>query len=201
MIQAIERLYRFLMNSFGRGRIKLVDDSGPVQKAQIVFGALETVDGVPIPHDFGFTSNPPIDSDAFAGFLGGIRKNGMVIAIGNQTYRMRNLRSGEVAIYDNRGQSVYLSAAGIVVNGAGLPLTVNNTPVVTVNAATKVALNTPELDVSGKIVAGGDITDNAGSNLHSMAQMRTIYNGHEHDIHNVQPGTSTVTSNPPNQLE
>lgn len=201
MIQSIERLYRFLMNSFGRGRIKLIDDSGPVQKAQVQFGALETVDGVPIPHDFGFTSNPPIDSDAFAGFLGGIRKNGMVIAVGSQKYRMRGLKSGEVAIYDSLGQSVYLSAAGIVINGAGLPMTVNNTPVVTVNAATKVVLNTPELDVSGKINAGGDIQDNVSTNAHSMAQMRTIYNSHTHPVTGIQTGLGTVTTNQPNQPE
>jgi len=174
MISAIERLYRCAMLAFGRGRITFVDDTGAVQKIQVKFGQLEVIDNMPALHDFGFTSNPPIGSDIFASFIGGSRKNGTVVAVGNQTYRMKNLKSGEMAIYDNLGQSVYLTQAGIVINGAGLPLTVNNTPKVTINASAEVDLNTPLLKVTG------DIIDNSGTNGHTMAQMRTIYNSHTH---------------------
>ncbi|CAN5788744.1 phage baseplate assembly protein [soil metagenome] len=172
MISTIERIYRSMMLAFGRGRITYVDDSGPVQKLQARFGQLEIVDNMPAPHDYGYTSNPPLNSDIFANFLGGNRKNGIVIAIGNQTYRMKNLKSGEVAIYDNIAQSVYLTQAGIVVNGGGLPVTINNTPKVTINASAEVDLNTPILKVTG------DIIDNSGTNTHTIAQMRSIYNSH-----------------------
>jgi len=195
MIAAIERLYRVAMLAFGRGRVTFVDDSGAVQKLQVKFNQLEIIDNMPAPHDFGFTSNPPVGSDVFASFLGGNRRNGMVVAIGNQTYRMKNLKSGEMAIYDSLGQSVYLTQTGIVINGAGLPLTVNNTPKVTINASTEIDLNTPILKVSG------DIIDNSGSNTHTMAQMRTIYDSHNHVVTGIQTGSSSVTSNTTTQTE
>lgn len=171
-MSTIERIYRSVMLAFGRGRITFVDDSGAVQKLQVKFGQLEVIDNMPAPHDYGYTSNPPLKSDVLASFMGGNRKNGMVVSIGNQTYRMKNLKSGEVAIYDNLGQSVYLTQAGIVINGAGLPLTVNNTPKVTINASAEIDLNTPLLKVTG------DILDNSATNTNTIAQMRTIYNSH-----------------------
>ncbi len=144
MIAAIERLYRCMQLAFGRGRVTFVDDSGPVQKVQVRFGQMEIIDGMPAPHDFGFTCNPPIDSDVFASFLGGNRSNGMIVVIGSQAYRMRNLKSGEVAIYDALGQSVHLTQSGIVVNSAGLPITING----------DIQLN-GGLNATGDVVAGG----------------------------------------------
>lgn len=178
MNAAIERIYRCVMLAFGRGRIKLIDDSGAVQRAQVRFGPLEIIDNLPVPHDFGFTSNPPADSDAFAAFLGGERKNGMVISVGSQQYRLKNLKSGETAIYDSRGQSVYLTENGIVINGGGLPMKVTNTPSVRMET---------DLHVTGNIL------DNCDSNTHTVADMRTIYNGHDHS----DPQGSTVGT--PNQ--
>ncbi|OBU85878.1 phage baseplate assembly protein V [Chromobacterium subtsugae] len=202
MIQQIERLARRVWMLLGRGRITApASDGGPVQVLQVQMGRDETRDHLRRLADYGFTSHPPVGSDAVVLFPLGDRNNGVVVATNHQGSRMTGLKPGEVAIFDNRGQSVYLTAGGIVVNGAGLPLTVNNTPTVTVNASAGVKLNTPELDVSGLIKAGGDIIDNAGSNAHSMAQMRGIFNGHNHAVQGVQGGSSTVTTQQPNQQE
>jgi phage gp45-like len=144
MIGAIERLYRCMQLAFGRGRVTFVDDSGPVQKLQVKFGAMEIIDNLPAPHDFGFTSNPPIGSDVFASFMGGNRTNGIAVTIGSQVYRMKNLASGEVAIYDNLGQSVHLTQSGIVIQGAGLPITIHG----------DIKLN-GSLDATGDVKASG----------------------------------------------
>lgn len=141
MIGAIERLYRCMLLAFGRGRVTFVDDSGPVQKLQVKLGALEIIDNLPAPHDFGFTSNPPIGSDVFASFLGGNRTNGIAVTIGSQAYRMKNLASGEVAIYDNLGQSVHLTQSGIVIQSAGLPITIHG-----------------DITLNGRLDATGDVT-------------------------------------------
>ena len=184
MMDILQRLGRRLQLLVGVGRVTLVDDSGPVQMLQLKLGALELRDRTPRLADFGFTSYPPAGSDAALLFVGGDRSNGVVIATGNQTYRMKALSSGDVAIYDSRGQSIWLTAQGIVVNGAGLPLTVNDTPIVTVNAATQINLQTPkvscsgDLAVAGNIVAQGDIADHGTK---TMAGMRTVFNGHDHD--------------------
>lgn len=141
MIGAIERLYRCMLLAFGRGRVTFVDDSGPVQKLQVRFGGMEIIDNLPAPHDFGFTSNPPIGSDVFVSFMGGNRTNGIAVTIGSQAYRMKSLASGEVAIYDSLGQSVHLTHGGIVIQGAGLPITIHG-----------------DIKLNGSLDATGDVT-------------------------------------------
>ena len=163
MIAAIERLYRCAMLAFGRGRITFVDDSGVVQKLQVRFGPLEIIDNMPAPHDYGYTCHPPIGSDVFASFLGGNRSNGLVVSIGSQAYRMKNLASGEVAIYDALGQSVHLTQSGIVINGAGLPITING----------DIQLN-GSLNATGDIVADGVSLDH---HKHSGVRVGTDESG------------------------
>lgn len=208
MKDALNRLARRVLQIVGRGRIRFVDDSGSIQRTQIEFNSLETIDQMLRVQDFGFTSNPPDGTDAVALFISGDRSSGLVIGTNNQQYRMVGLASGDAAIYDSRGQSIWLTPNGIVVNGAGLPLTVNNTPTVTVNASAEVELNTPLLNVTGGIKAGGaiaaagDITDNTGSgNAKTMANMRQIYDSHDHPVSGVQAGSSSVVSGVPNQQE
>ena len=194
MMDVLQRLGRRLQMLTGLGRVKLVNDAGQVQTLQLTLTPLEIRDNTPRLAEFGFTSNPPAGADVAMLCVGGDRSNGLVIATGHQLYRLKGLASGDAAIYDSRGQSVWLTDGGIVVNGAGLPLVVNDTPTVTVNAATSVTLNTPtthctgNLDVDGNIVAQGDVSDHGNK---SMAGMRTVFNGHDH----TDPQGGTV-SNP-----
>lgn len=183
MMDLLQRLGRRLQMLTGLGRVQLVNDSGQVQTLQLTITPLEVRDNTPRLAEFGFTSNPPPGADAALLFVGGDRSNGVIIATGHQKYRLKGLANGDAAIYDSRGQSVWLTPGGIVVNGAGLPLVVNNTPSVTVNATTSVTLNTPtthatgNFNVDGNIVAQGDISDHGNK---SMAGMRSVYNGHTH---------------------
>ncbi len=180
----MQRLGHRLQALVGIGRVTLVDDTtSTVQRAQLTLGQMETRDNTPRLAEYGFASNPPPGTDAVMLFVGGDRSNGVVIATGNQTYRLKGLASGDAALYDSRGQSVWLTPGGLVVNGAGLPMVINNTPSVTVNASSSVTLNTPtthctgNLTVDGNVVAQGDISDHGSK---SMAGMRTVYNGHTH---------------------
>lgn len=160
---AISNLWRRVLLAIGRGRVRTVTDTGNVQVLQIKAGADETLDGVPRLAEYGFQSSPPAGSDAVLVFVAGERSNGVVIACGNQTYRMKSLATGEVAISDDKGQSVYLSAAGIRVNGGGLPLTINNTPHVTVTADA-LTLNGPTT-INGDAVINGRTTHNGDTAL------------------------------------
>ncbi|HEN3294931.1 TPA: phage baseplate protein [Yersinia enterocolitica] len=58
-----------------------------------------------------------------------------------------------------------------------------------------VEMQTPLLHVSGNITADGNITDNAGTQAASLKELRDKYNSHDHDVVNVQGGSSTITSN------
>jgi phage baseplate assembly protein V len=179
MIDAIERLWRRLLLMIGRGRITAADDTGPVQKLQLQLGAEELKDNTPRLAEYGLASMPPAGSDAVLLFLAGERTNGVVIATGNQTWRMRGLASGEVALHDDKGQCIYLSSDGIRIDGGGKPIQIANTP--------SVLFDTPQLRVTGSIVADGDVSDQGGAK--SMAGMRAAYDAHHH-------GSSPTTDNP-----
>ncbi|ENR1382175.1 TPA: phage baseplate protein [Yersinia enterocolitica] len=58
-----------------------------------------------------------------------------------------------------------------------------------------VEMQTPLLHVSGNITADGNITDNSGTQAASLKALRDKYNSHDHDVVNVQGGSSTITSN------
>lgn len=192
----IERVARRVLLSLARALVTTVNDSGGVQMMQVKLNALETRDNTPRVAEFGLTSNPPVNSDAFVVFLGGDRSNGVVLGTVHQPSRPKNLASGETMIYSQDGKQIYLTASGgIVIDAKNQAVTVNNATTVTINAATKVRMVTPLLEVTG------DIIDNAGSNAHNMAQMRSIYNTHTHPIVNVQTGSSTTNTNAPSQTE
>lgn len=197
MTEQINRMVRRLLSTFLRGRVNVSDDSGTTQLVQIKINDLETVDSIPRMTEFGFTSHLPQGSDVLVLFVGGDRSNAAALASNHAASRPIGLAEGESAVFNQVGIKIYLSTSGLVIEGAGLPITVNNAPTVTINASTQVQLNTANLLVSGNIVANGDITDNAGAVGKSMASMRQSHNSHEHPVVNVQTGGSTITSNPP----
>ncbi len=191
MNDAIERVWRRLLLAIGRGRITFVDDAAQVQRVQVQLGSDEVKDNTPRLAEYGFQSNPPPGSDCVVLFLAGERTNGVVVATGNQRWRLRALADGEVAISDDKGQKVYLSAAGIRVDGGGLPIEITNTP--------SVRIDSPAVHITGALTVDGDINSGATvtaavdvkdqSGGKSMAGMRSAYNAHHH-------GASTTTDHP-----
>lgn len=196
MINSIERMYQRLLHVVGRGRITTGNDGGSVQVQQVKLGLDEIKDNVARLAEFGFTSMPPIGSDVVLLFIGGDRSNGAIVATGHQASRPKGLLSGEAMIYSQDGKSVYLTAAGgIIVEAKGQAVTVNNSTTVTINAATKIRMVTPVLEVTG------DIIDNVGANTKTIAQMRAAYNTHTHVISGIATGSGTVTSNTTGQSQ
>lgn len=123
-------------------KIVATDDSGPIHRAQVRGFAPETIDAMPVLQIYGLASHAMPGSDAMAIFASGDRSNGVIIATGNQQYRLRALKSGEVALYDNAGNVVKLAAGGNI----------------EITCPTKVRVVTPRLEVTGDIVAGCDST-------------------------------------------
>ena len=81
------------------GKITATDDSGPIHRAQVRGFPMETIDNMPVLQIYGLASHAMPGSDAMAIFASGDRSNGVIIATGNQQYRLRALKSGEVALY------------------------------------------------------------------------------------------------------
>lgn len=188
MDEMIERVFRRVQMLFGRGRIALIDDSGPVQMAQMTTNDGMTLDDRYRLTEFGFSSVPPIDSEVLAAHMSGDRTAGVIISTNHQGSRPRGLAYGETILYSEDGKHIYMTASGgIVIEAQGQDVTVNNATNVTINSSTQILMNTPILKVTG------DILDNSGSNTKTIAQMRGIYDGHHHG--GVTPGAGS--SSPP----
>lgn len=170
MIDQIARmmapLQRRIMLAIGRAVLNAVYDDSPTQLVQASMLSDEVRDKMERMAEYGFTSVPLSGAQAVAVFVGGERGHGVVIATGDPRSRMKGLQPGEVALYDDQGQSVHLTRAGIVVNGAGKPVTIKNAP--------KARF---EMDVE----ATGKITDMVDSGGRSMDAMRQVFNGHNHN--------------------
>ncbi len=192
---ALEALGQRIRMLIGRGRITTGNDTGAVQQLQVQLAGVETGDNRPRVAEFGFTSMPPAGADAVVVFLSGDRSAGVVVATNHQQSRPRGMKPGETMVYSQDGKCVYFSDAGIVVDAKGQPVTVQNASVATIQAETKIVADTPLFQCTG------DIQDNSGSNSRTMKEMRDVFNTHDHAVRNVQGGSSTVTTDHPNQTE
>lgn len=139
MNEALERIWRRVLLAVGCGRVTLVNDAGPVQIIQARLNQIAVQDDIPHLGEYGFNSVPPVGSDAVLVFMAGNTSDGAVIATGHQTYRLRGLATGEVAISDDKGQKVYLSAAGIVIDAGPRPVVINAGGGLTINGDTTFA--------------------------------------------------------------
>lgn len=204
MQREMEALFRRVQMLATRSRVTLVDDSGPVQIVQARTSALEIADKRVRVQEYGFTSNPPTDSDAVLLSLTGDRSGGVIVGTNHQGSRPRNLKPGETKLYCLDGKFIYLTAGGgIIVDAAGQNVVVQNANNVTWTLSGKLTISAPggiEFDAP-MVKSSGDMQDNFASNPHTMAAMRTIYDSHNHVVQNVQGGTSSVTSNTPTQQE
>lgn len=111
---ASNRLYNQAVMMLGRGRTTTaVDDTGVVRKVQALLGFNQIKDSTYLVQHYGFASNPPVGTDCIAGFIAGDRSNGCIVATNNQTYALKNLGNGTVAIYDMYGNTMILNNLGM----------------------------------------------------------------------------------------
>lgn len=198
MIDTIKKMLAPLQRRVGlmvsRAVIVMVNDTLKMQAVQVNLLAGVTRDGVERFQNYGFTANPHCGAEAIVVSVGGNQDHCVAIAVDDRRYRLVGLTEGEVALYDDLGQTVHLTRNGIVIDGGGLPITIQNTPHVT--ASTALFTISGDLSVQGKadvtgnvtsaasLVAGGAVvaTGNvsAMSGLITLSGIKTTYNGHTH---------------------
>lgn len=157
MIEQIDRRIRRAVGSIRlafRGVITLVRAAGAVQLVQADGLAGEGLKDNELFQHYGYTSHPPAGTMAIVLPIGGKTAHGIIIATEHGTYRIKGLAPGETAIYDDQGQKVHITRAGIVVDGAGKPVTVHNTP--------HVDFDTPQVNMTGALNVIGKITGTGG---------------------------------------
>jgi len=138
----------------------------------------ETLGNLARVEPYGFSYRPKPGCQPYLVFPGGDRSYGLALVIGDKRYQME-LEEGEVALHDDQGQSVRLGRSGIVIDGAGKPVTITNTP--------EVLADTPLFKCSGEIM------DNAGQGGQTMSAMRELYDRHTHQENDVRGQTAVPT--------
>ncbi len=176
-------LERKFANFLTKGILSLINSATGRQTAQVAMLADEDA-SLPYVETYGFTSCPNSGAETVSMFYDGDKSHGIVIKIDDRRYRLKGLKAGEVAIYDDADQSIVLTKSGIVIDGGGKPITVKNTPQMT--------FDTPLATFTGNIVANGEIADQGGKK--SMSGMRSTFNAHTHDE------TQTTTSPPKQEM-
>jgi phage gp45-like len=124
-------------------------------------------------------------------FFDGDRSHGVTLMVADRRYRLAGLEAGEVALYDDLGQAVHLTRSGIVIKGAGLPVTITDTPQVNLDAPTVTC--TGNVNITGNLTAAninsaGYVKDSTGK---SMANMRSVYDSHTHPANGQAPTQKT----------
>jgi phage gp45-like len=144
---AANRLYRRVMMTIMPMKVTATDDTGPVHRAQVRGFPNETIDNMPVLQIYGLASHAMAGSDGMAIFASGDRSNGVIIATGNQKYRLRNLASGEVALYTDEGDFVKLSRGKIIA----------------IKCGTKVHLDCPLVEMTGDLHVTGEVVRGWGT--------------------------------------
>lgn len=141
--KAMGPLSRAIGNLMSRGTVKLVKSDSKMQSLQVGLLADEVADNVEHFEPYGFTSHPHGGAEALVLFPSGDKSHGIAVVVANRRYRLQGLATGDVALYDDRNQSVILTANGIVIN------------------AVKHTINAPT-EINGALTVNGGIVGSAG---------------------------------------
>ena len=148
----LDRLHRRTAMMIAPVKITATDDSGPIHRAQVeVNGTPETLDDVAVMQFYGFAAHCPVNSDATAFFVAGQRSNAVVVGTNNQKSRLRGLKSGEVALYTEKGDYVKILDGRIVEVSAGETVKISCKTALVV-AEDKMRVEAPRLECTGEIV-------------------------------------------------
>ena len=131
------------MSTIERGTITASKNDDQLRELQVQLQDNYVQDELEHLEPYGFSSEPHCDkqTDAMIAFLGNQRGHGIVLSVTDRRYRITQMKTGEVCIYDDKKRRVYLKADGIEIDGADSPITVKTTDSVTINAAANINLN------------------------------------------------------------
>ncbi len=140
-----------------RAVVHAADASKGMQTLQIEALAEEVMDAAEHVQEYGFASHPLPGAEAVITFGGGRRNHPIVLAVADRRYRLQALEAGEVALYDDQGQTVVLTRDGIAVT-TDLTLTVTAreiaieaTETVAITAGQAISLTAPDVSVQAAI--------------------------------------------------
>ncbi|EJM2516749.1 phage baseplate assembly protein [Salmonella enterica] len=175
-----------------RIRLGATDSGAAVQRIQAQGIGNESLRGVELFQQYGFTSHPQPGTMGIVLPLGGVSSHGIIIATEHGAYRLKSLKPGEVAIYTDEGAKIVLKRGKLIeadcetfrvnctdfevnsknkadINCTGF--TVNseqaavNCDTWATKASTSAAFTTPQLSASQNLTAQGLISGNGGMSV------------------------------------
>lgn len=155
-------MMRRINNMIARCVVALVNPGAKLQAVQVRLTAGEVKSGMEHFEPYGFTANPHPGAEGVALFFGGDRSHGVVINIADRQYRLKGLKSGEVAIYTDEGDYIHFKRERrIEVKTLTLEVDAQEsvaftTKAFSVQATEGVSFATPTISASGRIVSDGD---------------------------------------------
>lgn len=99
-----------------RGVVELVNDSLKCQGLQVSLLADESQDDIERFEDYGMTSHPFVGAEVLFISVGGVRSHGVVARVLDRRYRPTDMGEGDVCLYTDKGERVYIDSTGDVVN-------------------------------------------------------------------------------------
>ena len=136
-----------------RGKLNLVKSADNIQKVQVSGLADETLQDVELMQQFGLTSVPPAGTQVVVLPMGGETTHSIVIATENGSVRVKNLKSGETAVYDESGSTIILKQGRLIEIDCDI---------LKITATTKVEISSPIVETDHVFTAQGQINGNGG---------------------------------------
>lgn len=191
MKSALARIERTVQNLLARAIVTGLNTAKKCQMLQVELLPGEPKENVEHLEPYGFTSAPLTGAEGFALFPDGDRSHGVILMVADRRYRIKGLQAGEVAIYTDEGDSITLRRGKtMVLQTDNLEA---NTKTCTLNASEKITLNSPLVEATKDVKAGGDMSDKKSS----MQALRDTFNEHDHNENGDGGGT---TDNPNQQM-
>ncbi|HGJ5856477.1 phage baseplate assembly protein V [Arsenophonus nasoniae] len=173
MKNVVSMLQRSLSRLWSRAVVQGVNSAMACQQVDIAMIAGEKKAGMEYLEPYGFTSTSHSGAEGVALFLAGDRSHGIVISVADRRYRIKGLKSGEVAIYTDEGDSIMLKRGRLIEA---------TTDTFIIHAKNKIVLDTQQVETPGKITAAQSIVSQAEvqDKTGSLSTMRAQYNTHDH---------------------
>lgn len=138
-----------------RASLGRVNSAPEVQLAQGEGLSGEELQGNELMQHYGFTSVPLPGTGAIVLPVGGQTSHGIIIATEHGSYRLKNLKPGEVALYTDEGAKIVLKRGRLI--EVDCDVFKVNCQTWEVNASANADFNTPVLTASAKVVAQVDV--------------------------------------------
>ena len=176
-------------------RCRVTNASGgtPLRTLQAEMRYQDVRDNIEHIEAYGLTSEPHVNSEGVALSLNGDPNHTVVIMVADRRYRMTGLKTGEVALYDDLGRSVYLTRDGIVINGADSPIQVNTSSTISVKGSSITMEGTGDISLKAPNISFSATTMKSTGTFSSSGDFYVRgLNVYTH-VHNGDSGGTTST--------